>query len=128
MKLLRCPVGFIGTKVGHHNVHIDKVHPEQRGYALVDDHVAEKLLNRRGYEVVDEAEYPRSLTDLYHNTKKNLSDKGIFTQNVDSTVETTTVVKTSKAITHATVPEGTKCWLCRTHSWLTAQLRKWRKA
>ncbi len=72
MKLLLCPKGYIGVKSKDVNVHIDVRGNEQRGYALVRDDVAEDLLKREGYEIVDPKSYSRDINLLYAHVKKTL--------------------------------------------------------
>lgn len=77
MKLLRCPKGYIGTRVDDLDIVIDKLPHEERGYTLVEDHVAAVLLQRGGYEVIPEPQYPRSLEQLRSKVRRQLLSPGI---------------------------------------------------
>ena len=79
MKLLRCPKGFIGTRVEELDILIDKEPHEERGYTLVDDPIAATLLKRGGYEELSKSAYPRSLELLRAKVRKQLLHPGILT-------------------------------------------------
>jgi hypothetical protein len=84
MKMLLCPKGYVATKVSLNgawlDVHIDMVTPEERGYTLVDDTIAQILLQRPGYEAVPERTYPRSIEELKEKVGKELLAIGILRQ------------------------------------------------
>lgn len=79
MKLLICPKGFIGTRIGPLDIVIDKLPTEERGYTLVDEEVASILLKRGGYEAVPENKYPRDIEQLKYLVKEQLENPGVMT-------------------------------------------------
>ena len=83
MKLLKCPRGYVGTKVNLNgawlDIYIDLAVTEERGYTLVDDTIARILLDRPGYEVIRESDYPRPLEVLKERVGKELLTIGILT-------------------------------------------------
>jgi len=80
--MLLCPKGYVGTKVELNgawlDVYIDMVTPEERGYTIVDDRIADILTQRPGYEVVSESSYPRSIEELKGKVGKELLGIGIM--------------------------------------------------
>ena len=88
MKLLRCPKGYIGTRVDELDIVIDKLPDEERGYTLVDEHIASVLLKRGGYEEIPQSNYPRSLEQLRSNMRRQLLSPGILTGQPLVNVET----------------------------------------
>lgn len=78
MKLLLCPTGRIGVGVNRQLIHIDLVGgAETRGYALVRDDVANELLKKEGYEIVDPNLYPRDIHVLYSHVRKTLRKESL---------------------------------------------------
>ena len=105
MKLLLCPKGFSGVVSLGVRVYIDVAGNEQRGYALVRDDVAEDLLKKEGYEIVDPKSYPRDINALYTKVRKTLRQESLHellnefsepTSNIDadSTGEASTNIPT----------------------------------
>jgi len=148
MRLLRCPVGFIGTKVGPRTVHIDKLPYEKRGYTLVDDATATELIKRDGYEIINKEEYPRDLTDLYHEVKRQLTEKGIFTRIEEESIShtkaqahtgksprvhvqdgewvesTTPITVAIPSLRTTPISKIKKCWLCGIHDKVNSLFRR----
>lgn len=77
MKLLRCPKGYVGVVSKDIQIPIEIVESGERGYALVCDDVAEDLLKREGYEIVDPKSYPRDINALYAKVRKTLGRESL---------------------------------------------------
>ncbi len=115
MKLLLCPKGYIGTRVEDVDIVIDKLPHEERGYTLVDDHVAAVLLQRGGYEEIPDSTYPRSLEQLHAKVRRQLLSPGIVSGRATAKVETLPVPvrrEAIEAIRDSSVPQR-QTWLQR---------------
>lgn len=89
MKLLLCPKGYKAIGVKGLVLPIECIHTEKRGYALVRDDIADKLLsNGEGYERVSPSDYPGDLKKLYENTKRFLDQESFddFINGVESNI------------------------------------------
>jgi len=88
MKLLWCPKGFIGVMSKGVLIYVDVSENTERGYALVRDEIAEDLLAKGGYEIVDPAAYPGDLKKLYEKVKKTLNGESLddFIKGVESAI------------------------------------------
>ncbi len=76
MKLLLCPKGYLGVRVKNISVYIDLVGgDENRGYALVCDAIADDLLKKPDYEIVDPSFYPRDIDRLYDKVRRTLKQE-----------------------------------------------------
>jgi len=88
MKLLLCPKGFIGVMSKSVLIYVDVSENGERGHALVRDEIAEDLLAKGGYEIVDPAAYPGDLKKLYEKVKKTLNGESLedFINGVESVI------------------------------------------
>lgn len=131
MRLLRCPKGYIGTRVDELDIVIDKLADEERGYTLVDDHVASELLKRDGYEEILTSAYPRNLELLRAKVQKQLLQPGVLTGEPQARVETLPrsirreaeqhLSEHAHAAEHAPAREGVK------HGWFRRLTRLFRR-
>lgn len=88
MKLLLCPKGFVGVMSKGVLIYIDVSENVKRGHALVRDEIAEDLLAKGSYEIVDPAAYPGDLKKLYEKVKKTLNGESLedFINGVESAI------------------------------------------
>ncbi len=77
MKLLLCQKGHVAIGVKGRVIHIEVVTNGGRGYALVCDEMAKRLIKNEGYEIVDPASYPRDINVLYNSVRKTLRKESL---------------------------------------------------
>ena len=131
MKLIKCPKGYIGTKVGLKDIYIDRQGLEERGFTLVDDDVARVLLEREGFEISSPEEYKGNLQHLCNKVSAQLSDPGVLSKYMNDPSEwKMRKVEDREVKVEASLEDikgKYKCWMCKASLRIMSFVRRLRK-